>query len=61
MTAGTTVHTLYVNGSDAEATSVPINRDGMVITRRKPERQEDRFLGFNKGSWLNLNRVGIDG
>lgn len=59
--AGTTIHTININGSEATATSVPIENSRVVMTTKKPEKLEDRLLGYNKDSWVNLKWIGIDG
>ncbi|MDE1762363.1 MAG: hypothetical protein KGH78_04195, partial [Candidatus Micrarchaeota archaeon] len=59
--SGTTIHTININGSEASATSVPLEHDSTVLTSGKPERREDRYLGFNPDSWLDFKGVGIDG
>jgi len=59
--AGTTLHAVEIHKSDALPTGVPVRVNDMVVTSRKPEKMEDRYLGFVKDCWLGFKEVGIDG
>ncbi len=66
--AGTPIRAIIINSTASLMQSVPIKTDKLVITTKKPDEREDRFLGVLRigidkfEGWIDLARAaGIDG
>ncbi len=66
--AGTPIRAIVINATASLMQSVPVRTDKLVITTKKPEAREDRYLGVVKigadkwEGWIDLARAaGIDG
>lgn len=59
--AGTTIHSILINGAFAIPTGVPMDTNDLIVTNSKPKELEDRYLGFLPRSWMNYKDLGIDG
>ena len=59
--SGTTIKIIKIENSEATPTGALIPIEKIVVTKEKPKRKEDRFLGYNVSSWLEYKSVGIDG
>ncbi|MDE1805097.1 MAG: hypothetical protein KGH59_04950 [Candidatus Micrarchaeota archaeon] len=60
-TSGAKINMIRIEKPEASPKSVPIFFSQVITASRKPEKKEDRFLGFTKSAWLDFESVGIDG
>ena len=61
MIDGTTIKVVEIDNTYAIPTGALVPFTWQVVTKEKPKKKEDRFLGFSKKAWLTYTEVGIDG